>query len=509
MKKTITIFACLMCFVFSQEYVGSTNCQMCHADHYTNWAGSGHPFKANVQSLGWNILGVADDGGPQFPNFVENYRDTWMDTLGASWINDISGVIGGFGWKARFIDNTGKIVGTANSIINQGLGHNQMNFFEGEEWGWKDYHASDDKTYNYGCFRCHTTAPITDGTWLEGVDGLGSFAEDGVGCEACHGPGSDHIGAPSASNIDLVYEFDINDGNGLILADGTSDLADPNGNRVNNLCGTCHNRGFDAPIEAKGGYIKHHEPWEESLTWDGHSFMQCTQCHEPHKRVIWDGDGVEDNCSSCHNDHANNLNHTGEATCIDCHMPYAGKSAVARGESGYKGDIRSHLFKITVNGESMFTEDGSYVRNDETRPASLDLGFSCLGCHNDDPNDNIPDKTMEEAVASAANMHGTASTDPYNPVASQYRLKQNYPNPFNPVTHIEFTVPRESIVELVIYDISGNHISTLAQQSYSSGNHVMTWNGLKANGSIAPAGVYFAHLSTDVFQQSIKMVLMK
>lgn len=507
----IVTLSCMFSMVFSQDYVGSANCQVCHADHYTDWSGSGHPFKANIKSQGWNILGAAADGGPQFPSFVSNYRDTWMDTINASWLDDITGVIGGFGWKARFIDNTGKIVGTANSIVNQGLGHNQMNFYGGEEWGWKDYHPSDDKTYNYGCFRCHTTAPTTDGTWLDGVTGLGTFVEDGVGCEACHGPGSDHVSDPNASNIDLVYEFNITDTTGLDFG-GTLGVIppDPNGNSVNYLCGSCHNRGFNAPIEAKGGYIKHHEPWEESLTWDGHSFMSCTTCHEPHKRVVWDGDGVDLTCTeSCHSTHLANTNHSSSATCVDCHMPFAGKSAVARGESGFKGDIRSHLFKITVNADPMFTEDGSFVRDDETRPASLDLGFSCLGCHNDDPNDNIPDKTMEEAVASAANMHGTVSTDPYNPVVNQYTLEQNYPNPFNPSTNISFTLPKEDQVQLTIYDVSGKRVNTLAQKSYEAGQHVITWNGFTEIGTLVPAGIYFAEMSTPDFRKTIKMVFMK
>jgi len=82
-------------------------------------------------------------------------------------------------------------------------------------------------------------------------------------------------------------------------------------------------------------------------------------------------------------------------------MPYADKSGTTRGQSGYKGDIRSHLFRITPNTESMFTEDGKWVKDDDTREASLSPAYSCLGCHNDDPNDDIPDMTLEAAAAAA------------------------------------------------------------------------------------------------------------
>jgi hypothetical protein len=62
---------------------------------------------------------------------------------------------------------------------------------------------------------------------------------------------------------------------------------------------------------------------------------------------------------------------------------------------------------ITPNTDDMFTEDGSAVRDDAARPAALSPAYSCLGCHNDDPNDNIPNLTLEFVAARAANMHAS------------------------------------------------------------------------------------------------------
>ena len=509
MKLLVKVMICLMVvgLVWSQSYVGSSACMYCHSDKYGDWADSGHPFKANIKSEGWNILGPGDDDGPQYPEYVTNHQDLWMPTIGATWTDDITGVVGGFGWKARFLDNSGKVVGTLNSEINPGAGQNQYNFFEGEEWGWADYHPSDDKTYNYGCFRCHTTGPSEEGTWLEGVDGLGSFAEDGVGCEACHGPGSDHVGAPSSSNIDLVYEYDINYGNGLAISDTDTLYADAGEDRVNFLCGTCHNRGFNYPIEVSSGYIKHHEVWEESLTWDGHSFMSCTTCHDPHKRVIWGGDGITSACENCHTTQVATTNHSDGATCVDCHMPYAGKSAVARGESGYKGDIHSHLFTVTVDTESMFNEEGNLVQDDENREASLDLGFTCLGCHNDDSTDDIPDKTIEEAlnsIISAGGIHGEMGTDHTSIKPSEYVLSQNYPNPFNPETTIEFTIKESGHVNLAVYDILGQKVVDLVNSDMNAGYYTQVLNAENLG-----AGIYFYKLETENFSEMKKMILLK
>jgi len=40
-------------------------------------------------------------------------------------------------------------------------------------------------------------------------------------------------------------------------------------------------------------------------------------------------------------------------------------------------------------------------------------------------------------------------------------LSQNYPNPFNPLTIIQFGVPDESKVTLMIYDLLGREVRTL------------------------------------------------
>lgn len=382
-------------------FIGSNSCEECHTDKYNDWKASGHPFKFNV---------VENGVAPEYPVEAFNYIDSWMTNLvdgSHSW-DDVAGVIGGYGWKSRFVGQDGVIIGTASSqYATAGLGHNQFNFFGGEDHGWVDYETgTENKLYNYGCFKCHTTGGSTEGTWLEGVDGLGTFTEQGIGCESCHGPGSQHVANPSKSNIDLVYEF-AHEGNDGLTINGSLVTPNENGNDVNFLCGTCHNRGYSNVIDSKGGFVKHHEQWDELVsTKHGSSAgLSCSTCHDPHKRTIWDGDAIIKNCSECHSSAAATVNHTASASCVDCHMPYAAKSGTKRGESGFEGDVRSHLMKIIVNDEDMFTEDGSAVRDDATRPAALSVAYSCLGCHNRSSSDAIPDKTLEDAINEAAGMH--------------------------------------------------------------------------------------------------------
>jgi len=488
-------------------YVGSETCGACHTDKYGDWVDSGHPYKFSV---------IENDQAPTYPAFVTNFQDTWMDSLGdgtLGWSN-IAGVIGGFGWKARFVGTDGHLIGTGGSTLPgaQG-GHNQFNFRAGVAHGWVDYHPADTKIYNYSCFKCHTTGGDTTGTWLTGVDGLGTFTEGGVGCEGCHGPGSNHAQTGGNTDfIDRVYEYAHLDNTiGGLDIDGTVQTPDANSDDINFLCGTCHNRSYTSPINSSGGFIKHHEQWDELVaTRHNEIGFDCTTCHDPHKRTIWDGEGISQTCTAtCHATQAATMNHSSSATCIDCHMPFAAKSGTTRGASGFKGDVRSHLFAITVDTSSMFTDDGSAIRDDGTRSASLSPAYSCLGCHNDDPADGAPDKTLLAAVADAAGMHSTSAVDPAAEIPTEFALHQNYPNPFNPSTRIVFDLPDNIEVNVAIFDVQGKIVYEIANDFMQAGKHTAVWNGRSSDGKILPSGIYFTRMSTPDKSQTIKMLLTK
>lgn len=102
---------------------------------------------------------------------------------------------------------------------------------------------------------------------------------------------------------------------------------------------------------------------------------------------------------------------------------------------------------------------------------------------------------------------GVAKTD--NVVPEQYTMKQNYPNPFNPETKIEFSVPKESAVKVVIYNILGQKIRTLVNQDFKAGNYSVTWNGKDEFGKQVSTGAYLYSLETNSYKVTKKMVLMK
>jgi hypothetical protein len=98
---------------------------------------------------------------------------------------------------------------------------------------------------------------------------------------------------------------------------------------------------------------------------------------------------------------------------------------------------------------------------------------------------------------------GTAAPSPLIP--DQFELKQNYPNPFNPITNIEFSLPQQSRVTLIIRDILGRTVATIYQnESLSAGVHRVTFDGR----SLA-SGLYFYQIRAVEFTRTRKMILMK
>ena len=85
-----------------------------------------------------------------------------------------------------------------------------------------------------------------------------------------------------------------------------------------------------------------------------------------------------------------------------------------------------------------------------------------------------------------------------------FTLSQNYPNPFNPSTKIQYTLPKNTFVKLIIYDVLGNVVGTLVNKEQPLGSYTVTFN---AN-NIA-SGIYFYQLKTSSKIITRKMVVMK
>ena len=87
---------------------------------------------------------------------------------------------------------------------------------------------------------------------------------------------------------------------------------------------------------------------------------------------------------------------------------------------------------------------------------------------------------------------------------TSYTLKQNYPNPFNPSTTIEYSIPKESLVSVKIFNILGQEVKTLVSENQAPGNY-----NIRFNASDLSSGIYFYSLRAGNYFQVKKMILLK
>ncbi|MBL8016597.1 MAG: T9SS type A sorting domain-containing protein [Ignavibacteria bacterium] len=116
---------------------------------------------------------------------------------------------------------------------------------------------------------------------------------------------------------------------------------------------------------------------------------------------------------------------------------------------------------------------------------------------------------MEDIQKVFGSVTGGKGKDMSN-IPTVYRLSQNYPNPFNPVTKINYDLPKDAKVNVIIYDILGREIKRLVNNELkTAGTYIIDFNA--ANYA---SGVYFYRIEAEElggnkFVDSKKMVLIK
>ena len=293
-------------------YVGSETCLACHDDH-ASWRGSHHALAERPVGPGEAAALEKLDGALPGP-------DGWSVDLDGVGPRPVVGVLGVAPlWQLLVEIEPGRVQATQ---LAWDVGEGEwFDVFAGEErrvgeWG---HWTGRGMNWNSMCATCHNTA-FTKGYALVD-DRYGSErAEQGVGCEACHGPGGDHARSPSEPLADLSDPFD--------------------------TCAVCHARRAPLGTEWQAGeaLLDHYRPDLPSTTsWfaDGQvrdedfeavaffgskmhgEHVSCVDCHDPHSgETVRDGDAL---CLGCHGDTAPLTPHSHHApdavSCVDCHMP--------------------------------------------------------------------------------------------------------------------------------------------------------------------------------------------
>jgi predicted CXXCH cytochrome family protein len=325
---------------------------------------SGHPWSLTTVTDGK----VSDYPFTQITSFPQGYT-----------LKDISYIIGGYNWKAIFVNSQGYIITDAPGSSGDQAYSNQFNLGNpmiGLSSDWVSYHAGE-ADLPFTCASCHSTGYDNGGNQdsLPGI--VGTWAQPGIRCERCHGPGSLHANDPKG--VRMLVERD------------------------SALCRECHVYVSTASLDVKNGFIQHSDQFGD-LSQSKHQILDCLTCHDPHSGVVQLRLAGQQTarllCQDCHFKEAqfqNNPRHTSvNIGCTDCHMPRLIQSGSANPQ-GFTGDMRTHVVAIDPRMISQFKEDDSLASGQIT------LDYACRRCHG-------MTKSDEELLTAASGYHEIPAT---------------------------------------------------------------------------------------------------
>ncbi|MDY0150685.1 MAG: C25 family cysteine peptidase [Candidatus Cloacimonas sp.] len=119
---------------------------------------------------------------------------------------------------------------------------------------------------------------------------------------------------------------------------------------------------------------------------------------------------------------------------------------------------------------------------------------------------------LNEIVSIICDTLGVINNAPVgNSDAALVPLVQNlsaYPNPSFGVSNIRFTLNKAASVQLDVYNLKGQRVSSLSQGKLAAGDHALLWNGLDTSGKQCASGIYFFRLDAGGRIASVKQILL-
>ncbi len=316
------------------RYVGSAACADCHPAEHRHWTISAHALALRDGSIVAPLLHAAaplswGEAATAKPAGEGAFSLTVSETDVAAGPHAVPLVLGG----RHLLQPLLSFPGGRSQALPVGYDVGKKDWFDifarsprrADEWG---HWANRGMTANSECIACHVTG-FAKGFVAARDSYATAYAEAGVGCEACHGPGSRHVEDRKASSRETVP------------------YATPAGEQRLASCATCHalRRELGESFRPGAEYLDHYEPVlleegeyrsdgsvvEEAYEWG--SFLQsrmyregvsCNDCHDAHSSDLRaEGDAL---CQSCHDKEPKTPEHSHHdaalgVTCVSCHMP--------------------------------------------------------------------------------------------------------------------------------------------------------------------------------------------
>jgi hypothetical protein len=96
-----------------------------------------------------------------------------------------------------------------------------------------------------------------------------------------------------------------------------------------------------------------------------------------------------------------------------------------------------------------------------------------------------------------------------SPTPFTYSMGRSRPNPFGASTAISYSLAREGLVNIAVYDLNGRHVCTLVDEEQQPNRYQTSWDGANERGQDVPPGVYFIRYCAGDHVFSRKAIVLK
>lgn len=338
------------------QMVDEQQCQGCHGAQAKDWQGSHHQLAMQVaepQTVLADFNNAAFTGEGESSRFFRQGAEFWVNTPGADGKPADFKVAYTFGIAPlqQYLIEVGDGKLQALGVAWDSEKNRWFHLYPGQGVNFKNplHWSKPSQNANFMCVECHTTGykrnfDATANTFNSQWNSLG------VGCQACHGPASNHLRAVTENNPLPHSGFDVD----LKNKDATVEIE---------TCARCHARraplgdGFTVGKRLMDDYLPS-VLTRELYALDGKIKDEVFEHGSFLQSKMFDK-GVR--CSNCHNPHSTELKAPGNGVCLQCHNP-AGKAAIPG-----------------VDGKGLQAKN--YDASDHHRHAEGQPGSQCVDCH--------------------------------------------------------------------------------------------------------------------------------
>jgi predicted CXXCH cytochrome family protein len=356
----------------SAHYTGSAACAKCHAEIYERWK------KTPMASV------VRDPR--EHPDAI--IPDLATNTVAKFKREDVAFVYGSI-WKQRYFQKVGDDyfpLGAQWDVVNKVW--KPYHVGKGTDW-WEPFYPEENAK--------RPTGPTCDG--CHSVDyniSTKQVAEWNVGCERCHGPGSEHAAHPAAWNIANPARMD------YVSANDTCIQCHSQGRPLKNPIGENGGRYYDWPVGYRVG-LRLADFWQ----LEEHKLGETTFTHfadgTAHKNRMQGNDFVQSvmyrrgvTCFDCHDVHGTanyaQLRTTSDKLCLECHGPLSpnGPRTPTLAEHTHHKDgspgsscVACHMPKIETTLGNIKVRAHTFAFISPAETLQYGIPNPCTECHTD------------------------------------------------------------------------------------------------------------------------------